>query len=97
MHLNVKPDKFEEAVKNYETSVENSKRQSGYKAGILITDAETGKAYSVSLWETEEDVLMGHTDGYYEKQMEIMGDIWSKPPHREVYQVSVVYLSDDLK
>ena len=51
MHLNVKPDKFQEAVKSYETSIENSKRQPGCRAGILITDPETGKASSVSLWE----------------------------------------------
>ena len=92
--LQVRPDKGEEAVRNYEASLENSKRRPGYKAGFLLTDPETGKAFSITLWESEEDVRGGDTDGYYDKQMETMGDVWAKPPVREAYQVSVFYLHD---
>ncbi len=92
--LQVKPDKAEEAVENYRASIANSKRKPGYKAGILLTDPETGKAFSITLWESEEDVRRGDTDGYYEKQMETMGDVWAKPPVRESYQVSLFYLND---
>ena len=92
--LNVKADAASEAVKRYEDSIENSKNTPGYKMGILLTNPDTGKGFSITLWETEAQVIDRNTDGYYKKQMQTMGDVWSKPPVLEDYQVNVFYNHD---
>ena len=94
VNLQVKPGMGQEAVKRYEKSVDNSVRAPGYKLGILLTNPETGKAFSITLWETKEQVLEGNVSGYYKKQMETMGDVWAEPPVLEDYQVSMFYVHD---
>ena len=83
-----------EAVRRYDESIENSKRTPGYKMGILLTNPDTGKGFSITLWETKEQVLERNTDGYYAQQMKTMGDVWAEPPILEDYEVSIFYNHD---
>ncbi len=92
--LKVRPDTAAEAVRRYDESIENSKRTPGYKMGILLTNPETGKGFSITLWETREQVLEGNAGGYYAQQMRTMGDVWAEPPVLEDYEVSIFYNHD---
>jgi heme-degrading monooxygenase HmoA len=92
--LKVHPETAAEAVRRYDESIENSKRTPGYKMGILLTNPDTGKGFSITLWETKEQVLEGNTGGYYAQQMRTMGDVWAEPPILEDYDVSIFYNHD---
>ena len=92
--LKVTSETAAEAVRRYDESIENSKRTPGYKMGILLTNPDTGKGFSITLWETKEQVLKGNTDGYYAQQMKTMGDVWAEPPILEDYEVSIFYNHD---
>ena len=92
--LNVKPEAAAEAVERYEKSIENSMRSPGYKMGILLTNPDTGKGFSITLWETRDQVIEGNESGYYKKQMETMGDVWAEAPVLEDYEVNVFYTHD---
>ena len=92
--LKVTPETAAEAVRRYEESIDNSKSTAGYKMGILLTNPDTGKGFSITLWETKEQVLEGNTGDYYAQQMRTMGDVWAEPPILEDYEVSVYYNHD---
>ena len=55
--LKVTSETAAEAVRRYDESIENSKRTPGYKMGILLTNPDTGKGFSITLWETKEQVI----------------------------------------
>lgn len=48
------PGKIDEFLKTFEETVApDVRRRQGYKGGLLLTDRSTGKAISLTLWETE--------------------------------------------
>ena len=64
--VQVKPEKIDETIKLYEESVvPGAKAQKGYQGIYLFTDRSTGKGYSVSLWDSEEDAVANEQSGYY--------------------------------
>ncbi len=66
-----------------------AKQQQGFKGTFLLTDPNTGKGVSISLWETEADMRAGETSGYYQEQIAKFAQIFAGPPTREGYEVSV--------
>ena len=84
------PGKTEEAVRIYRDSiVPAAKQQQGFKGARLLTDSNTGKGISISLWETEADLKAGETSGYYQEQIAKLGQVLAFPPTREGYEVNV--------
>jgi heme-degrading monooxygenase HmoA len=68
--VQVKPEKIDETIKLYEESVvPGAKAQKGYQGIYLFTDRSTGKGYSVSLWDSEEDAVANEQSGYYKEQV----------------------------
>ena len=52
----VKPGKMNEAISIMKDKTHPTHRsQQGFKSAILLTDPKTGKAVSITLWETEAD------------------------------------------
>jgi heme-degrading monooxygenase HmoA len=86
----MQPGKTEEAIRIYRDSVlPAAKQQQGFKGVFLLTDPNTGKGVSISLWETEADMRAGETSGYYQEQIAKFAQVFAGPPTREGYEVSV--------
>ena len=88
--IQVQPGKTEEAVRIYRDSViPAAKQQQGFKGALLLTDSNTGKAYSITRWETEADMKAGEASGYYQEQIAKFGHILTSTPTIEGFEVSV--------
>ena len=88
--VQTKEDKVDEAIKIYKDNVvPAAKSQKGYKGAYLLTDRETGKGISITIWDTEEDAVANEQSGYYQEQLGKFKDIFKAPPVREGYEVSV--------
>jgi heme-degrading monooxygenase HmoA len=84
------PGKTEETVRIYRDSVMPvAGQQQGFKGALLLTDPHTGKGISITLWETEADMIAGETSGYYQEQIAKFAQVFAGPPTREGYEVSV--------
>ena len=88
--LQLQAGKTEEAVRVYRDSViPAAKKQHGFKGALLLTDASTGKVFSITEWETEADMKAGETSGYYQEQINKFGQILKGTPTREGLEVSL--------
>ena len=86
----VKIDKQDEAIKIYEENViPTIKSQKGWRGAYLLTDRKTGKAISISLWDSEDDAIATEQSGYYQEQVSKFKDVFAAPPVREGYEVSL--------
>ena len=61
----------------------------GHKGHHLLTDRSNGKVISISLWETEANMMAGESSGHYQQQLAKFKDLFAAPPVREAYEVSV--------
>ena len=91
--LQLQPGKTEEAVGIYRDSViPAAKKQHGFKGALLLTDASTGKVFSITEWETEADMKAGEASGYYREQIAKfahLSQLYVTPPYREVYELII--------
>ena len=88
--VQMKIDKIDEAIKLYEESVvPAAKSQKGYVGIYLLTDRKTGKGVSIAVWDSEEDAIANEQSGYYQEQVSKFKDVFTAPPVREGYEVSV--------
>jgi len=88
--VQIQPGKTDEAISIYRDSVVPvGKQQKGFKGALLLADPNTGKAISVTLWETEADMKAGETSGYYQEQIAKFASVFAGPPVGEHYEVSV--------
>jgi len=86
----VKLGKQDEAIKTYKESVEPVVReQKGFKGIHLLTDLDTRKFISITIWETENDMVAGETSGYLQEQLGKIVDLFVGPPSIQHYTVSV--------
>jgi len=90
VNVQVQPGKTFEAVNIYRDSVvPASKKQKGFKGALLVTDPDTGKGLSITLWETEADMKAGESSGYYQEQIAKLAVVMAAPPAMQHYDVSV--------
>jgi quinol monooxygenase YgiN len=85
----IKPGKQDEVVRLFkEFVIPGAEKQRGFRGGLLLTDANTGKATSIALWETEADIKASEASGYYKEWVAKLSDNLASPPARELYEVS---------
>ena len=85
-----KVDKLDESIKIYEDSIITAaKSQKGFQRAYLLTDRNTGKGISCTLWDSEEDADANEQSGYYQQQLDKLKDFLTAQPVREGYEVSV--------
>jgi heme-degrading monooxygenase HmoA len=85
----VKLKKQDEAIKIYKESVEPAaKEQKGFIKMHLLTDLETSKFISITIWETEKDMVAGESSGYLQKQLDKIVTLFVGPPSIQHYVVS---------
>jgi len=88
--VQVRPGKIDEAIALYRDSVvPAAKQQKGFKGAFLLSNPDTGKGLSLTLWETETDMATGEANNYFQGQLAKFGAVFSEPPVREHYDVSV--------
>lgn len=86
----VQADKEDAVIQLYnESVVPAAMEQPGFKGLLSLVDRSRGKAISITLWETEEDMLAGESSGYYQEQLAKFGDKLSAFPTLETYEVNV--------
>ena len=66
-----------------------ARQQKGFKSYLGLTNRETGKNITITLWETEEDMTAGETTGYYQEQIAKVVPLLAGPPTTEHYEVTV--------
>jgi heme-degrading monooxygenase HmoA len=85
----VKLDRQEEAIKIYRESVEPvTKKQKGFREMHLLTDPDTSKFISITIWETENDMNAGESSGYLQEQLNKIAALFVGPPTIQYYVVS---------
>src|SRR5210317_1123006 len=88
--VQMKIDKMDDAIELYGDSVvSGAKSQKGFCGIYLFTDRKTGKGYSISLWDSEEDAVANEQSGYYKEQVGKFAELFTAPPVQEGYEVSV--------
>jgi heme-degrading monooxygenase HmoA len=86
----VKLNKQEEAIRIYKEHVmPATKEQKGFKSINLLTDPDTNKFISITIWETENDMKAGETDGYLQQQLNKISPLFVGPPTIQHYVVAV--------
>jgi heme-degrading monooxygenase HmoA len=87
----VKRDKLEEALKIYEESViPETKGQKGYRGIYLLTNQDTGKIVSISLWDSREDALANESGGYFRRQVDKFDGIMVTTPVKEEFDIRLM-------
>jgi heme-degrading monooxygenase HmoA len=89
-NVNVKPEKIDEAIRIYKTSVvPATKQQKGFVAAYLLVDRPTGRGISMTIWKTEKDALANEHNRFYQEQLVKFLELFQAPPIREGYEISV--------
>ncbi|MGQ9672198.1 MAG: antibiotic biosynthesis monooxygenase family protein [Candidatus Aminicenantales bacterium] len=92
--LMVKLEKIEEGIGIYKNSVvPAAKKQKGFAAAYLLADRKTGKAVSLTFWQSEEDALDNERNRYYQEQLVKFINLLQAPPIREGYEIVVKALA----
>ena len=88
--VQVQSGKMQEAIDIYNNAVVPAqKAQKGYQGSYLMTDASSGQALSISVWDTEADMLAGESSGgYYQQQVAKLGSLLTGAPALEHYELS---------
>jgi len=85
----MKIEKIDEAVEVYSNSVVPAAReQDGFKNAHLFTNPETGKYISITVWQTEEDMVSGDQSGYLQEQLDKVTVHFAERPVIEQYVYS---------
>jgi hypothetical protein len=89
----VKPEKLSEmdsAIRTYQNSIMlAAQQQKGFKGAFLLTNPHTGKAISITLWETESDMMENEINGYCQEQIARIASVLAGPGIVDHYQLSV--------
>ena len=84
------PGKSDDIARIYRDSVVPAcKGQKGFKGLYMLQDRKTNKGITLTLWETEADMLAAEASGFYQQQVAKFKDVLAAPPVKENYEVSV--------
>jgi heme-degrading monooxygenase HmoA len=86
--VQLQPGKKEKAVQIYrDSTVPSAKQLQGFKNALFLTDDTTGKGISITLWETQADMLSSESSGWFQEQSAKFASLFTAQPVREVYEV----------
>jgi hypothetical protein len=88
----LKPDKHDEGISFWRTSIEEAKdrhpvmkdKLQGY---VLLFDRGTGRAYSIGLWNSFKDSRDFHDSDFYREKIAALERFCLKPPIRDQFEV----------
>jgi len=88
MHFDI--EKIEAVLRLYNDSiVPAAKSQKGFKKIYMFLDHETGKGYSLALWDSKEDAIANEKNLYYQEQIVKLMPFFRGNPIREGFEVEV--------
>ena len=83
------PHNLDELVDLYRDSiVPTAKQLKGFKGATLLIDLQCRKGMSITLWETESDMLAGEASGYYQAQVAKIADLLNGHPVESHYSIA---------
>ena len=86
----VQPVKLDELIHIFENVIlPDAKAQPGFRGGFLLTDRETNKFLSISLWKAEAVVRTAENSECYQEQTAKIAPMLAAAPDKEAYTVSV--------
>lgn len=86
----IKLDKRQDALRIFKENVmPATKEQEGLKSINLLTDPDTSKFISITIWETEKDMIAGESNGYLQEQLNKLADLFVGPPTIQHFVVAV--------
>jgi heme-degrading monooxygenase HmoA len=86
----VQPGKMDAAIKIERDSIlPAAKTEKGFKGLYFLTNRQTGKGMTISMWDTEADMKAAEKSGYYREQIAKLLPLVSGPTIKEHYEVSV--------
>ena len=87
--VQMKPEYLDEANQIYtESIISYARTQKGFKRVWLLSDRNTGKTLSISVWETEADMLAGERSGYLKDQTAKLAGFFTGQPITEHFEVT---------
>jgi len=89
--VETQPGKQDEVVNIVRDSIAPiTKQQKGFKGLVSLVDPDTNKAITITLWETEADMIAGEASGYLKEQYAKVMPTLAGPPTTEHYEVAVM-------
>ncbi len=91
--IQVRPADLPEVCRIYREGVlPVCKGQQGYRGALLLTEAETGRARSITLWESEPDMRAGENSSLFQSQSERVQEMTTAPSERSYFGVESLNL-----
>ena len=86
----IQSGKMPEAIDIMNQVILAAKAVKGFHAGYLMTDAASGKALAISVWESESDMLAGESSsGHIQEAIAKLGKVLVGSPDIDHYELSV--------
>jgi len=83
-------DLIEKATEILRKSVLSAaKQQEGFKSMICMVDRESGKGYSITFWENEENIDSNEESQYYQEQLLKLMVTFTADPIKEKLEVVI--------
>lgn len=73
-----------------EVVIPAAERQEGFLGSMLTSSSEAGKVLSISLWDTEADMLATESGEYLQEQVARLITLLAGPPTIEHHRVDVL-------
>jgi len=84
------PGKTHELIQLVRDSVIPEVQQEvGFKGLLLLNERATGRAISITLWETPVDLKASETSGYLQQQLSKVAPLLTESPVIGIYEVSI--------
>ena len=89
-NVSIRPGKMQEVIDLHNDSlIPAAKAQKGWRGSYLMTDAEGGKILSITVWESEADMLASESGGgYLKEQVARFDSVFAEPPNFSHYELS---------
>jgi heme-degrading monooxygenase HmoA len=85
----VRLHKQAEAIRIFkETVIPAAEKQKGFKSINLLTDPDTNKFISITIWKTEDDMKSSESSGYLQEQLGRIATLFVGPPTIQYYVVT---------
>ena len=84
----IRPEKMQEVIDLHNASlIPAAKAQKGWQGSDLMTDADGGKIFSITIWESEMLASESGT-GDLQEQVAKFDSVFSEPPNFNHYELS---------
>ena len=79
--IQIKNGKEEKAAEILEGAVHTtvSEKVKGYRGVQFLTDPDTGKGYTISYWDSEEDAIANEQSGWDQEQIDKFNEVFAVP------------------